>query len=72
VNKIANLLGHVLWTADAAPTRQTEAVFEMLSEQLEAQLAQLATVVDDELPRFNEALRRARLDPIDVPTHRPD
>ena len=48
------------------------AVFEMLSQQLETQLAQLATVIDDELPRFNEALCRARLDPIDVPTHRPD
>jgi hypothetical protein len=47
-------------------------VFEMLSQQVETQLARLATVVDDELPRFNEALHRARLDPIDVPTQRPD
>jgi photosystem II stability/assembly factor-like uncharacterized protein len=55
-NKIAALTG-VVSSADAKPTAQSYAVYEELSAQLQVQLDQLETIVEDEIPAFNDFVR---------------
>jgi hypothetical protein len=59
-NKLAGLMG-VVESAEAAPTEQSVAVFNQLSQQLGDQLAQLNAVLDRDLDRFNGRLRQANL-----------
>ena len=59
-NKLAGLMG-VVESAEAAPTEQSVAVFNRLSQQLGDQLAQLSGVLDRDLDRFNQRLRQANL-----------
>jgi photosystem II stability/assembly factor-like uncharacterized protein len=63
-NKIAALSG-VIEASDSKPTDQTYTVFDELSAQLDTQLKQRDAVLARELVRFNAALRREKLDPID-------
>jgi photosystem II stability/assembly factor-like uncharacterized protein len=59
-NKLAALAG-VVEDGEAAPTDQDYAVFADLSQRLDAQLAELNTVLATDLPRFNQQLAAARL-----------
>jgi photosystem II stability/assembly factor-like uncharacterized protein len=67
-NRIAALLG-VVEGVDGAPTRQAYQVFELLSGELDVQLARLQQVLGgiDELNRF---LRSRNLEPVSVPAPR--
>ncbi len=47
--------------ADFAPTRSQQEVFEDLSKRIDAQLARLRKVLDEDLPAFNARLRKARV-----------
>ncbi len=60
-NRIAALAG-VVASADARPTDQAMQVFDMLSAELELQLAALRRIVETEVPAFN-----ARVRTLDVP-----
>ena len=70
-NKIAALAG-VAGSAEAAPTRQTTAVYGVLSTQLDGELRQMKKTLDARLPVVNGTLRKAGLPaivarPADVP-----
>ncbi|HZU22081.1 MAG TPA: hypothetical protein VE998_04555 [Terriglobales bacterium] len=65
-NKIAHLMG-VIEDADAAPTDQTYAAFNQLSQELDVQLAALKTTVSTDLPAFNRILAAANAPPIPAP-----
>ncbi len=62
-NKIAALMG-VVGSADAPPTDQTYEVFAELSAELDAELAELDTVLDSRLEALNAALRAEGMDPV--------
>jgi photosystem II stability/assembly factor-like uncharacterized protein len=55
-------LSGVIGSSDAAPTKQSYEVFEEVSRAVKAQLDALSGIVDNEVPRFNHAVRR-----LDVP-----
>ena len=55
-NKIAALSG-VVASAEAAPTDQIAGVFDDLSRQLQVQLDRLKTLLDAEVPRFNQLVK---------------
>ena len=70
-NKIAALAG-VAGSAEAAPTRQTTAVYGALSKQLDVELTAMKKTLDARLPSINTLLRKATLPeivprPADVP-----
>jgi chromosome segregation ATPase len=52
-------LAAVVASADAVPTRQSSAVFQHLSSQIDAQLAELDHVVATDVPTFSDRLRKA-------------
>ena len=62
-NKIAALQG-VVESADTEPTEQSYEVFELLSDQLAAQLKKLDATVKTDLPKVNQMLQRQKLQPI--------
>jgi len=64
--KIATLLG-VVGGADAAPTSQAREVFASVSERVDAQLAQLAVLLDREMPRFNDLVHDAAFPALSEP-----
>ncbi len=64
-NRIA-ALQDVVENADARPTRQSYAVFDELSAELQVHLAALRGALDGELPTLNRALERSRLGPVRV------
>ena len=64
--KLAGLAAAVT-SADAAPTKQSQAVFDDLSARIDAQLAPLRQLVEQEVPAFNQLVREA-----DVPAIVPD
>ncbi|MCE2454784.1 MAG: glycosyl hydrolase [Gemmatimonadetes bacterium] len=64
-NKLAALLNHVEGS-EHRPTDQSYAVFDALSEELDAQLEALAVVIADDLAALNELLEDLGLDPIVV------
>ena len=64
--KLAGLAAAVT-SADAAPTTQSQAVFDDLSARIDAQLAPLRQLVEQEVPAFNRLVREA-----DVPAIVPD
>lgn len=55
-NKLAALTG-VVESADAKPTAQSYLVFDQLSNLLQAQLDQLARIVEQDVPAFNAFVR---------------
>ncbi|HEX2778276.1 MAG TPA: glycosyl hydrolase, partial [Gemmatimonadaceae bacterium] len=63
-NKIA-ALGGVVASTDARPTDQSYAVFNVLSAQLDIQLATLKRTLDTLVPKLNTALGGLNLAPID-------
>ena len=62
-NKIGALLG-VVGAADGKPTAQSYEVFNFLSDSLENAITTLRVIVNDELPRVNEILKRNGLQPV--------
>jgi photosystem II stability/assembly factor-like uncharacterized protein len=62
-NKIGALAG-VVGSADGKPTAQSYQVFEILSDSLENAITTLRVIVDDELPKVNEILKRNGLAPV--------
>ena len=54
-------------SADAAPTTQAVATFSEVERALDEQLARWAGMRNKELPAFNEQLKKAGLEPIEVP-----
>jgi hypothetical protein len=69
-NKMAALLG-VVESAEAAPTRQSYAVFADLSHRIDAQLAALDALVRTDLPRLNALLRAQGLPEVRAEPDRP-
>jgi photosystem II stability/assembly factor-like uncharacterized protein len=59
-NKIAALMG-TIGNADGRPTRQSYAVFDTLSRQLDVQLVLLKNAISSKLPAINAELRRLGL-----------
>jgi photosystem II stability/assembly factor-like uncharacterized protein len=57
-NKIAALAGSVA-NGDARPTDQSRALFEELSAALGSHLDRLATIIETEVPEFNQLVRGA-------------
>jgi hypothetical protein len=57
-NKIAALSG-VVASADAAPTAQSQQVFEQLSAALQVQLDRLKAVLDADVPAFNQLVKQS-------------
>ncbi|MBY0506210.1 MAG: glycosyl hydrolase [Bryobacteraceae bacterium] len=64
-NKLAALLS-VVQSADAPPTDQSRQLQEELTSAINAQVAKLATVRQDEVPAFNKLVRDASLPAIDL------
>jgi photosystem II stability/assembly factor-like uncharacterized protein len=64
-NQIAALAG-VVSSADARPTKQTQAVFDVLTKELEGYLVELRAAWKDLLPPIDEILRRHGLPAIEV------
>jgi photosystem II stability/assembly factor-like uncharacterized protein len=60
-------LSEVVSSADAAPTHQSQQVFEDLSSRLDMQLQQLHKLVDTDVSTFNQLIREASV-PAIVPT----
>jgi photosystem II stability/assembly factor-like uncharacterized protein len=59
-NKLASLVS-VVASADAAPTRQAREVFELVSGQIDEQLAQLKEIFETDLASFNTLVREANV-----------
>jgi hypothetical protein len=73
-NRIAALMG-VVQNADGRPTEQSYEVFELLSGELDRQLARLSEVLETELGRFNELLDARDLEPVErvmIPEEEPE
>jgi hypothetical protein len=62
-NKIAALLG-VVQAGNYPPTDQDYEIFRMLSEKLDAQLARMNSVLDAQLPAYNNLLKSKGLEPV--------
>ncbi|HUY99893.1 MAG TPA: hypothetical protein VMU89_06050, partial [Thermomicrobiaceae bacterium] len=56
--KLGALMG-VAASADSRPTRQMVEVYQSLAGQVDAQLAQLRSVVDEDLARYNRLIQEA-------------
>ncbi len=67
-NKLAALMG-VVERGESSPTSQSSEVFEQLSQLLQIELIRMNTIIEQDLQRLNELLRRANLEPIE--TERP-
>jgi photosystem II stability/assembly factor-like uncharacterized protein len=59
-NKIAALIG-VVSSADARPTDQSYTVFEELSGKADVEIKKLKTVLEFDLPVFNDLVRKANI-----------
>ncbi len=57
-NKIAALAG-VVGSADAAPTAQSDQVFDELAAALQVQLDRLKAVLDTDIPAFNRLVKES-------------
>ena len=51
---------------DFPPTEQSRQVFERLEELLQGEMVRLQLIIDQDITRLNELLRREGLDPIEV------
>ncbi len=65
-NKLGSLAG-VVGSAAAAPTDQAYAVYEDLSKKIDAELQTLKTVLDTDLPAFNQLVRDKNVLAVKVP-----
>jgi photosystem II stability/assembly factor-like uncharacterized protein len=63
-NEIAYLL-RVIESAESRPTEQTYDVFELLRDQLDARLAELDGIFEDDVAAFNELLQERGITPVD-------
>jgi hypothetical protein len=59
-NKLA-ALGGVVGSAEAAPTAQSDAVYDELVTQIDAQLQKLAQIIRTEVPAFNQLVREQNI-----------
>ena len=64
-NKLAALLSGVS-RGDFPPTEQSQQVFERLDGLLQEEMVRLQLIIDQDITRLNELLRREGLDPIEV------
>jgi len=55
-NKLAALAG-VVSSAEATPTNQSYAVYDELAVEIDAQLAKLARIIQNDVPAFNQLVR---------------
>lgn len=62
-NELPFLLG-IIESAESRPTEQTYDVFNLLSERLDARLAELDAIFNDDVPDFNELLQQHGIDPV--------
>jgi photosystem II stability/assembly factor-like uncharacterized protein len=62
-NEIPYLLA-IIESAESRPTEQTYAVFNLLSERLDARLSELDAILAEDVAAFNELLRERGIDPI--------
>jgi len=69
-NKLAALASDT-GSSFARPTRQDYAVFTELSAQVDAQLSDLDTVLDHQLPALNRLIEQQHVTPITVPQSPP-
>jgi photosystem II stability/assembly factor-like uncharacterized protein len=65
-NKLASLQG-VVGSANAAPTEQSYAVYDDLSKKIDAELQTLKSVLDTDLPAFNQLVRDKNVLAVKVP-----
>lgn len=62
-NEIPYLLA-IIESAESRPTEQTYAVFDLLSERLDARLSELDAIFAEDVAAFNELLQELGIDPI--------
>jgi photosystem II stability/assembly factor-like uncharacterized protein len=62
-NELPYLLA-IIESAESRPTDQTYAVFNLLSERLDARLAELDAIFAEDVPAFNKLLQERGIDPI--------
>ncbi len=60
-------LGGVVASADAAPTQASYEVFEMLSKQLDIQMAKWKQITSTDVPAYDEVVRKQEVPAIIVP-----
>jgi photosystem II stability/assembly factor-like uncharacterized protein len=68
VNNKLLLLQQTVESAEGAPTAQSSAVFDLLSKQLDAALAQWKQIASADVPALNAAIQKASLPAITVDT----
>lgn len=67
LNNYLVALGGVVGSADSAPTQASNDVFTMLSQQLDEQLAKWKQILGNEIPAYNEVVRRQEVPAIILP-----
>jgi photosystem II stability/assembly factor-like uncharacterized protein len=60
-------LGGVVSSADSAPTQASYDVFDMLSKQLDAQMAKWKQILSTDLPAYDDAVRKQDIPAIIIP-----
>ncbi|NND33517.1 MAG: hypothetical protein HKN76_13075, partial [Saprospiraceae bacterium] len=51
---------------DYKPTKQSYAVKEELSNEIDLQLGKLSRIMEEDLPKFNAAYKALNLDPLQI------
>ena len=64
-------LGGVVSSADSAPTQASYEVFDMLSKQLDEQLAKWKQILSTDLPAYDDVVRKQEVPAIIVPKEEP-
>ncbi|MBZ5640979.1 MAG: hypothetical protein LAO51_19750, partial [Acidobacteriia bacterium] len=67
LNEQLDTLRYVVESADGTPSEPVYKVFDELSSRLDAQLSALATLLDRDLPAFNEEVRAAGVPAVSAP-----
>ena len=60
-------LGGVVASADGAPTQASYEVFEMLSKQLDIQMAKWKQILNTDVPAYNDVVRKQEVPAISLP-----
>jgi hypothetical protein len=60
-------LGGVVGSADSAPTQASYEVFDMLSKQLDEQMAKWKQILATDVPAYNDAVRKQEVPAIILP-----
>jgi hypothetical protein len=58
LNNYLVALGGVVESADSAPTQASYEVFEMLSKQVDEQLAKWVQILSTDVPAYNEVVKK--------------